>query len=369
MGIDVDNMHGIKEIEHQLRSIMSQAGQNQDPSIMISQVKGLLQRVTSNLDNNTPKNVPQRPSDNLQMFQEDQNLHPNINSYIRNEESKLDNSSIQLSAISNRKFQRKIPDPYTPEPINRKYNEANTHITPGERAQKYDPYQNPSPNYPSNAYLDDELDEQQDEELSLSLGERLPHKKWQIRKNAYIEVANMFQGKAKGESYAYLGPNNEEIEYNPLTKYEEWIVRMIRDTNLIAQYEGLNTLYVFLNCSPEVKNTTLSSLPDLLDKINHKKSNFKDITVKIIETMFQRDMGHHILPELLKRFKTARNKEITEFAIQILELIVTKDKYLETINLKHVFNGIANTLVNHNNKIRDAGLQLLKEIYVRVDDD
>jgi hypothetical protein len=368
MGIDVTNMDGIKEIEHQLRSIMTQGNQNQDPSIMISQVKGLLQKVTSSLDTNTSKNVPQMPTDNFQLNQEDQNLHPNISSYIKNEDSKLDNSGIQHSAISNRKFQGRIPDPHTPESVGRRYNESHTHVTPRDKAQMHDPYQNPSPNQHPNAYPNDELDEQKNEELNLNLADRLPHKKWQIRKNAYTEIADMFQGKANGDTFAFLGPNDEEIEYNPLTKYEEWIIRIIRDTNLIAQYEGLNTLLVFLHCSPEVKNTTMSTLPDLLDKVNHKKNNFKDITVKIIETMFERDMGHHILPELLKRFKTARNKDITEFVIQILELIITKDKYLETINLKHVFNGIANSLVNHNNKIRDAGLQLLKEVYVRVDD-
>lgn len=41
------------------------------------------------------------------------------------------------------------------------------------------------------------------------------------------------------------GPDFEEVEYNPLDKYQEWLIRMIRDSNLIAQFEGLNTLLVF----------------------------------------------------------------------------------------------------------------------------
>ena len=97
---------------------------------------------------------------------------------------------------------------------------------------------------------------------------------------------------------------------------------MIRDTNLIAQYEGLNTLLIYYQWANDVKSVTLTIISDLLDKINLSKNNFKDITVKIIEMMFEKDMGVHILPELLKRFKTARNTKITEVCIQIIELAI-----------------------------------------------
>lgn len=179
----------------------------------------------------------------------------------------------------------------------------------------------------------------------------------------------MFESCSRGERQFYLGQNREEIEYNPLDKYQEWLIRMIRDSNLIAQYEGLNTLHMYLQCAPDVKNATMSTLPDLLDKINNSKNNFKEITCKIIDMMFEKEMGVHIVPELLKRFKTARNTRITEFSIQLVEMMIMKDKYMSIFNLKHIFNGIAHTLANHNKSIRDAGLQLLKEIYMRVDDD
>lgn len=91
--------------------------------------------------------------------------------------------------------------------------------------------------------------------------------------------------------------------------------------------------------------------------------------VKIIEMMFEKDMGSHIIPELLKRFKTARNTKITEVSIQILTLILTKNKFMEIINIRNVLNGVAVTLVNQHKTIRDAGIQLLKEVYARIEDD
>ena len=163
--------------------------------------------------------------------------------------------------------------------------------------------------------------------------------------------------------------NLEEIEFNPFEKYQEWLIRMVRDSNLIAQFEGLNTLFVYCQWAQDVKSATMSTLPDLLDKINLSKNNFKDMTIKIIEMMFEKDMGAHITPELLKRFKTARNTKITEVSIQILTLILTKNKFMEIINIRNVLNGVAMTLVNQHKAIRDAGIQLLKEVYIRIDDD
>lgn len=371
----------IQSMEREIRVILHQISENKDPEInsylqqqMKQKLQSFMQQLSDPVEEKRPTQNLQRAMDTSPEYLDDQNMHPNVSYLRQHEESKLGDSYLDASAISNnRKYQQRVPrqDPITPDSVNRKFKEPKPVIEPGERAMKFDQINNHSPIYPTNAFpeMDDEIDEQKNEELSLSMPERLSHSKWQIRKNAYTEIASMFEQFASGKQFFIAGTNDVPIEYNPYEKYQEWLIRMIRDTNLIAQYEGLNTLLVYITYSQDIKNATLSTLPDLLDKINHKKNNFRDITIRIIETMFEKDMGHHIVPELLKRFKTARNNEITEFSIQLLELIVTKNNYMEVLNLKHIFNGIANTLVNRDNKIRDAGLQLLKEMYIRVDDD
>lgn len=144
---------------------------------------------------------------------------------------------------------------------------------------------------------------------------------------------------------------------------------MIRDTNLVAQIEGLNTLLEYVRIAPDIKNATMSALPDLLDKINHNKSNFTTKATQIIMLMFEKDMGHHIMPELLKRFKSARNRFISEFCINLLIEVVKSDMYMHILNLKHIFNGLIHPIKDNNKSLRDAGIALLTEIYIRVDDD
>jgi hypothetical protein len=314
---------------------------------------------------------------------ENQNLHPNM--LQQNfEESKLENSLFQESAISNaQNFNQKTPNksPFTPNSVNKVHKDQNGQVEINQRPSLPNNPQNISPKYIQNPNFDngetiEEQEEKQRKEqqelqelLDIDIRDKLVHKKWQIRKIAYEEIAQMFEGAANGEVYQEYAPNNDVVEFNPLERYQEWLIRMIRDSNLSAQQEGLKTLFVYLKSSPDIRSAMLSTLPDLLDKINHNKAQFSKITTEIIEIMFERGMGTHIAPELLKRFKNAKNDKITIFSIEILRSIIQKDVYMEVVNLRHLFNGIANTLVNPDNHIRDAGINLLKELFIRISDD
>lgn len=102
-------------------------------------------------------------------------------------------------------------------------------------------------------HLGTDQDEIDEEERGLSLQDKLAHKKWQIRKKAYNFLALMFQKVAQGDKFWDRDSDGREFEYNPLEKYEDWVSQGIRDSNLTAQGEGLNTLYVFLVWVPDGK--------------------------------------------------------------------------------------------------------------------
>ena len=65
----------------------------------------------------------------------------------------------------------------------------------------------------------------------------------------------------KKEDEMYGDPENPFDTYGPI------IEEMIKDTNLTAQYEGLNCLYNFVKHGPDIKSVTFSCHPYLLDKI------------------------------------------------------------------------------------------------------
>lgn len=60
---------------------------------------------------------------------------------------------------------------------------------------------------------------------------------------------------------------------------------MIKDSNLIAQYEALNCLHAYVRFSKEIKGVTFATHNFLLEKVQHIKPNFKEVTLKILLTM------------------------------------------------------------------------------------
>lgn len=169
-----------------------------------------------------PSEVMKRPNENINFSRNDQNLHPNINKQMYNDESKLEISMLEESSINHQKRFNQMArnNPITPEPVNRRYRASNAEIELGDRAKRFDDaMDNPSPIQPVASHPIEEeeeakADDQANEEAKLTMAERLANSKWQIRRNAYRLVGEMFIEYSEGNEFSYLGPNNE-----PISKY------------------------------------------------------------------------------------------------------------------------------------------------------
>jgi len=64
---------------------------------------------------------------------------------------------------------------------------------------------------------------------------------------------------------------------------------MIKDANLTGAYEALNCLHSFVRFADDIKSVTFACHNFLLEKVQHNKANFKEITLKILLTMLQKD--------------------------------------------------------------------------------
>jgi hypothetical protein len=105
---------------------------------------------------------------------------------------------------------------------------------------------------------------------------------------------------------------------------------MIKDTNLVSAFEALQCLHSYVRFAPEIKQVAFACHIYLLEKVNTSKTNFRDITMKIITCMLRRLQGpsNTILPELLKRFKSKNAKSAT-FCLQVvLEVFKTKEQVI-----------------------------------------
>ena len=141
------------------------------------------------------------------------------------------------------------------------------------------------------------------------------HAKWKVRMNAFklinkelIEWKDEDRDVAK-EAEMYGDPENPFDVYGPILE------QMIKDTNLTAQYEGLNCLYSYVSHGRDIKAVTFACHSYLLDKIQHNKPNLNDITQRILQKMLLKKQN--IIPEVLKRLRS-KNRGALTFCLSVL---------------------------------------------------
>ena len=119
-----------------------------------------------------------------------------------------------------------------------------------------------------NPYGNEGFDKTAEEDLqNLSLKDQTFHPKWKVRMNAFKKINQEFVN--------YKGPSRnlqkEDEMYgdpeNPFDMYGPILEQMIKDSNLTAQYEGLNCLYSFVKYGQDIKSVTFSCHSTILDKI------------------------------------------------------------------------------------------------------
>ena len=201
---------------------------------------------------------------------------------------------------------------------------------------------------------------------NVSLKDRVFNPKWKIRLAAFKAINQHFldfdQNKErKKEDEMYGDPENPFDTYGPILE------QMIKDTNLTAQYEGLNCLYTYVKLGKDIKSVTFACHSYLLDKIQHNKPNLKDITQRILQTMLKR--GENIIPEILKRFRSKNSKAICFYLGILLQAINESSVSVQDINLKMVFKSTHELLGHQNKEIREDALHIMFYVYEHCEDD
>jgi hypothetical protein len=79
----------------------------------------------------------------------------------------------------------------------------------------------------------------------------------------------------------------------------------------------------------------------LLEKVQHNKANFRDITLKILICMMRREQSSFLYPELFKRFRF-KNVQVANFAILVVveSFKTEEEKVTHDVNLRQMFKSV-----------------------------
>eukprot|EP01022_Parablepharisma_sp_SALTPOND_P001224 TRINITY_DN105882_c3_g1_i1.p1 TRINITY_DN105882_c3_g1~~TRINITY_DN105882_c3_g1_i1.p1 ORF type:complete len:1846 (-),score=222.99 TRINITY_DN105882_c3_g1_i1:107-5644(-) len=197
-------------------------------------------------------------------------------------------------------------------------------------------------------------------EARLTLEQRMIEQHmWQVRRNAFCELGKIFSGEIKEHN------GDGQVESRPFDKHASWLRYMLKEGNLIALYEGLNTILIYAQYSPTL-GPAVGLVPDLLDKVPVQRTQFQEMVIKILCELVRRDQGQYVVSELINRFNSRKASKAAHFAVTCLLAMLNTELYQE-IDLKHVYKA-AVVALNSQKEIRSQVVKLLQEIFELVED-
>ena len=311
---------------------------------------------------------------------------------ISNMNSIKENAEEKVEVISNiTSFQTKHKEKVTINTnINNELSKENTNKTPQQKKAKIfkvlpnNSNNNPSPKRQpviSTEFLqkiektenisNDETRRQLEEllsiESSLKLDQRLIHEKWQIRKNAFKEVANIIE-------FLYSQHNhdqdmNEDNEFNQaLDTFSPWMLYFLTDTNITTLAEGLQTFFIFMKLSEKHRHKALFLFFDELEKIlSFNKNNILDICEKIIEIYFNdKKLKNFCVNELIKKM-VVKNHKLSSFSTDIIikNLNEFNETYIRLIFEKGIlhFSNTESKNIERKKVLGRVILEIYKKLY------
>lgn len=257
MGFSNVHMKDIEKVEKDCRDLIINAIMSKNSKqyahikeYINSELKNLIEKLTVTTEPKVQSRPPPLKVEDLSQEGQNQNLHPNIKMKYQYDEQKLDQSALRHSeveipaSVNNYQTPNKVVQATPYEGVQKRGVFHSNIKHSNDRDQKGENMNispKPSPIHMKNEFPDEYEESEQfdEEEKCLTILQRLPHKRWQYRRNAYKEVAEQFIQSSQGKKFFLLGQDGTDFEYNPLEKFQEWLITMIRDSNLIAQYEGL----------------------------------------------------------------------------------------------------------------------------------
>jgi hypothetical protein len=220
----------------------------------------------------------------------------------------------------------------------------------------------------SNEETKRQLEELLSIESSLKLDQRLIHEKWQIRKNAFKEVANIIEF-----LHSQHDPDhdiNEDNEFNQaLDTFSPWMLYFLTDTNITTLAEGLQTFFIFMKLSEKHRHKALFLFFDELEKIlSFNKNNILDICERIIEIYLNdKKLKNFCVNELIKKM-VVKNNKLSSFSTDIIIKNVSEfnDTYIKLIFEKGILH-FSNTESKNIERKKVLGRVIL-EIYKKLND-
>ncbi|PVU87154.1 hypothetical protein BB559_006193 [Furculomyces boomerangus] len=185
---------------------------------------------------------------------------------------------------------------------------------------------------------------------SLPLIDRISHKVWKVRVQAYTEAEKIF---------ATLDPDTESSTFDT---YEPLLKKIVIDSNVAAQESGIGAVIKWVDNSPNPTRSRDDVVGGVVEKcLGSTRASIKSKGLELLLLYCEIDTPGPVLDKVITGFQLKQPKSVlanVQVAREIIESFGTKH-----INIKTTAKSIVIPLGNKDSNIRSEGKKLAVELY------
>ena len=193
----------------------------------------------------------------------------------------------------------------------------------------------------------------------LTLQDRLKHKNWRIRSEAYLELANQIETQ---ESSTVLS----SLLLDPLSKY-------IGDPNPMAQESALVLIETILNTEGKIKIVGPKigdMVTALIDKcVGSSRLNIHEKGLDLLLELSDSELGPNVIDSIVENSGHPTSHRIVIASMKTLCAVIRRCG-ADDLNIDKMFAAVEKQAINStNSNVRTESLQVYKEVYPYLKDE
>ncbi|KAJ2457494.1 hypothetical protein GGI02_006127, partial [Coemansia sp. RSA 2322] len=184
----------------------------------------------------------------------------------------------------------------------------------------------------------------------LPLEQRLTHKAWKARAAAYATVATELK---------QLDADRQVGQFN---LYENYLVKMVLDTNMAAQEAGLATAIAFVQNAPNPTRRREEMVAGVVSKcLAATKAGTRAQGTELLLILSEVDTPGPVVTGVVEGFEAKQPKAAAAAVAAVREIV--RAFGIKSINLKALLKALAKPFAHKDNAVRSEAQHLAVELY------
>ncbi|KAK9719768.1 hypothetical protein K7432_004569 [Basidiobolus ranarum] len=182
---------------------------------------------------------------------------------------------------------------------------------------------------------------------SLSLEEKISHKVWKARLQAYEELTKLYK------------TTDQEAEFD---KYSEHFKKIVTDSNVAAQEAGLTAVLAYVENAPNPSKTRDTVVPGIVEKcLGSTRAGTKTKAVELLLLYIEVDVPDPVVESVIAGLDSKVPKMVAATVFALKEII--RSYGAKVVSVKPILKTLAKLFGHADKNVRAESTQLVIELY------